>query len=529
MRGSIFYTVGIACAGGIFMGSFFDFGWASIILPVVIGIAFFVAKSLVKQKSLSLFFILGTACVSFAAGAARLEKSEMYVSPLGQYENKKVSIEGKIIREPEIRETVIHLYVEPVNVEKLDEYVLVTADRSAFRGDLMHGDQVAVRGTLKKPEEFETETGRMFDYASFLKAKNVHYVMNFAEVRKVKESDSILSNLYQGKQAFIEAIERNIKEPHSGLGEGILLGVKSVLGERLEKSFRETGIIHIVVLSGYNVMIVVETMLYLLAFVFCPRTRLLIGLVAIGLFALLVGFSATVVRASIMAALLLVARTTGRTYAVLRALMLAGIAMLFINPYLLVHDPGFQLSFLATLGLILFSPYMEKKLTRIPEAFGMRKIMTATLSTQLCVLPLLLYQTGLFSAVSILVNLLALPAVPFAMLFTFLTGFTGLLIPAFGKLFGFIAYLLLEYIMRIAEFFGGLPIASFNVAAFPFWIVVLAYACLGYLLWLLARKENEYAEFDVFQANDDYTDWTLETLEAKTPDAASVPRSFPFR
>ena len=166
----------------------------------------------------------------------------------------------------------------------------------------------------------------------------------------------MLAILFIFKQKFIKALEAVIPEPQAGLGEGLLLGVNEALGDELKTAFRKTGIIHIVVLSGYNVMIVAEAIMRLLAFWFTPWIRLLIGLIAIGGFAFLVGLGPTVVRASLMAALILVARATGRHYAVLRSLMFAGLVMLIFNPHLLVFDPGFQLSFLATLALIWLAP-----------------------------------------------------------------------------------------------------------------------------------------------------------------------------
>jgi len=150
----------------------------------------------------------------------------------------------------------------------------------------------------------------------------------------------------------MRSIEAVIPEPQVGLAEGLLLGVKQALGDELEVVFRKTGIIHIVVLSGYNVMLVVIFITYVLSYVLPYRARVPFGILAIVCFAVLVGLSATVVRASIMASLILFARATGRTYAVMRALCFAGVIMVLINPYLLVYDVGFQLSFLATLGLI---------------------------------------------------------------------------------------------------------------------------------------------------------------------------------
>jgi competence protein ComEC len=299
----------------------------------------------------------------------------------------------------------------------------------------------------------------------------------------------------------------------------VLLGVKRALGEDLERTFRETGIIHIVVLSGYNVMIVVSALTYLLTFLFFPRTRMIIGISAIFTFALLVGLSATVVRACIMAVLLLIAQTTGRTYAVLRALVLAGVVMLLTNPYLLVHDPGFQLSFLATLGLILLSPYIEKRLTRIPETLGVRGFVTATLATQLFVLPLLLYHTGLFSVVSIFVNVLVLPMVPVAMLLTFLTGTLGMVSHTLGILVGFLAHVSLAYIIKVAELFGAFLLASFSAPAFPFWVVVLAYGAMAVGIVYFFRKDGEVK---ATQVENDYEGWVIEEEKETPPETQSV-------
>ncbi|MCB9810775.1 ComEC/Rec2 family competence protein, partial [Candidatus Nomurabacteria bacterium] len=249
----------------------------------------------------------------------------------------------------------------------------------------------------------------------------------FAEVEVVDhdKGNLVISKLLNFKSAFMDNLEKVIAEPAVGLGEGLLLGVKQALGDELEEAFRKTGIIHIVVLSGYNIMLVVAFVMLVLGYFLSRRWRTVFGILAIISFALLVGLSATVVRASIMASLLLIAQATGRIYLVLRALLVAGFIMLLFNPLLLVYDVGFQLSFMATLGLILLTPQLERLFTKIPNLAGARMFLTATIATQIAVLPLLLYQIGQFSVVSVLVNLLVLPMVPVAMLLTFITGMLG--------------------------------------------------------------------------------------------------------
>lgn len=544
MGSVLFYTLGIAFTSGIFLCSFFDIGGGGTALLFCMGMACLVAWRITSSRWNAPLFLIGIGFVCFALGTLRMYVADLYVSPLTPYENKAVVLEGSIAQEPEIRDSSIHVYIEPKgDDERGDERILVFVDRFKQRSeDLSYGDVVRVEGKLSRPESFVADGGRVFDYPGFLKSKGVEFVVYRGEVSVLaQEQDTFFGDLFRGKQKFMETFEHAVPEPYAGLGEGLLLGVKRALGNDLEATFRETGIIHIVVLSGYNIMIVVEFVMFFLSFVFFPRTRMIVGLGVIVLFALLVGLSATVVRASLMAGLLIVARGTGRTYAVLRALMLAGVGMLIHNPYLLVHDPGFQLSFLATLALILVAPHIESRLTLIPELWGTRSFLTATLATQIFVLPLLLYHMGLVSVLSVFVNVLVLPMVPIAMLFTFITGIVGMFSSTLGLISGFFAYLSLAYIIKVAGFFGSFSFASFSIDAFPFWIVILSYLLYWYVLFRLAQNEAEtfhtvmspkITQERTEEIINDYEGWVIEEAKESPRERRSLSRGdsdFPFR
>ena len=471
---------------GIFARSVLSFALPEILLLAVLSLALLLVGRRGANASSAPFVL----CVSlflflFACGALRMEwaswseSNPAFEARLGTEEQ----FEGIIVREVEEKERTVHAYVE---IE--GEIVLVIADRGV---PLSYGEVVQVTGVLKRPETFATELGRTFNYPGYLQARGVHYVLPYAEVQVVdhEKGNLLFRHLLQFKQRFIHSIEMVLQEPHAGLSVGLLLGVKQSLGE-LEDVFRTAGITHIVVLSGYNIMLVVLFVTYVLSFLLPWRLRLVCGLVAIALFACMVGLSATVLRASIMAGLILVAKLFGRTYAVVRALMLTGCLMLVFNPYLLVFDVGFQLSFIATLGLILFAPHLERYVEFMPKALGLREFLTATVATQLFVLPILLYQIGEFSAVAVIVNLLVLPMVPVAMLLTFATGMIGLVSVPLAQVCGYLAYASLWYIIEVARFFAGLPFASFTFPPFSFVLVVAAYGALGFVLYLLHTRVN---------------------------------------
>src|SRR5690606_14946816 len=206
------------------------------------------------------------------------------------------------------------------------------------------------------------------------------------------------------REKYVSSIQKILPEPHASLGAGITIGAADTLGEKWENRFRDTGTIQIVVLSGYNVAIVTETTMRLLSFLPLAISSAL-GAVGILLFVIVTGASATIVRAGIMAAIALFARFTGREASSLRLLALAVVGMLLWNPLILFHDPSFQLSVLATLGLILLTPIVSKYLSWVTEKVGLREIISATLATQIFVLPFLIWMTGNVSLISPVANL----------------------------------------------------------------------------------------------------------------------------
>jgi competence protein ComEC len=479
-----------ALIGGFSVGIFIAAVYAQWEIDVWFFILLGTALLVVATRRRSLFstrYVVLSALflLAFAAGYWR---TELYADSLEsdsfRHQETEVTFEAVVIREPDEREMSKLLYVSTGEID-----VLVIVDR--FQ-KVAYGDRLLVVGRLETPTSFETDLGRTFDYRGYLNAQGVTYMVRYGEIEVLAsgQGSPLIASLLTFKSFFLESIENGLPEPQAGLAQGLLLGVKRALGDELEQAFRSTGIIHIVVLSGYNIMLVVAFTLYILSFVFPWRGRLLFGLLAIVAFALMVGLSATVVRASIMAALALIARSFGRTYAVIRALLFAGMLMLILNPYLLVYDTGFQLSFMATLGLILVSPHLEQTLRRVPAIVGVREFLVATLATQLFVLPILLYQIGEFSVVSVMVNVLVLPMVPVAMLATFLMVVTGLVWSVLSLPLVWLAYGALTYIVMVPTFFASLPFASFVVPSFPFWVVVLSYGVIGYGLYRLYRPSE---------------------------------------
>ena len=344
---------------------------------------------------------------------------------------------------------------------------------------------------LKKPLQFETDTGHTFDYPKFLLAHRVTHTMSFARVSVLEErgTEDVLGVLISVKNTLVENIERILPDPEAPLLAGLLLGERQSLGSELYTSFQKAGVVHMIVLSGYNVSLVVHALLKITELVLPRLASFSVAGLGIVLFALMTGASETTIRASLMAGVLILAHVLRRPHHALRALLIAGALMVMINPYLLLYDLSFQLSFLATGGIILFSDIFSKRFTFLPTSFGIRDIAGATIAAQLAVLPILVSSLGSVSVVSPVANILVLVAVPWAMLF----GFIAILLAFVGAWiaypFTIVSYALLTYILELSVWFGDLPFAAITIPPSGVFVASLLLLVLyGVLIKMFIKK-----------------------------------------
>ncbi|MAZ67317.1 hypothetical protein CL652_00930 [bacterium] len=471
----------VAFTLGIAWRSLYDFGWAFIFMLVVTAVLAFVIRALgVVRTATTSFMLIGLLFV--AIGVARMHIAVPQIV-LDERLGSKVSFVGTVVREPDVRETYTNLILES---EDFAHRILVRAPQYQ---DFRYKDEVRITGKLDIPKNFEGDTGRVFNYQGYLAKDDIRYIISFPEVEILVRSETLTGFLFKLKRTYLDSLKRFLPEPSAALAGGITVGERRSLGEELTQAFRDTGLIHIVVLSGYNIAIIVMFISAVLAFL-PEKPRFTVAIIAIALFTILVGASSTVVRAALMGSIGAVGAMVKRTYSALHALIIAGFVMLLWNPYLLVYDPSFQLSFVATLGLLLGAPLLVPSLKFIPEKFALREIIAATVATQIAVLPLLAYMMGEVSLVALAVNALVLPIVPLAMLVVFLAGVAGLANYAVATLFAIVAHGLLTYMIKVVETFAVLPFAKVALPQFSLWIVGLAYVILGGWIVVLARRKS---------------------------------------
>jgi competence protein ComEC len=405
---------------------------------------------------------------------------------LAPYADRTAVVAGSVADDPDKRATSLHvtLQVESINGQEAPHGKLLAL--LPRESNVAYGDKVEVRGLIELPQTFETQTGRMFDYPGYLRVRGISAVMQQAAVRaQWPAGTTFIGSLYALKHTFEDSLQQNIAEPDVSLLEGMLLGERGGFSQELLQAFIIVGLIHIVVLSGSNISIVAEGVFRLLgAIPRLPRAYIFaLGFIAILLFALMVGGGAATVRAVIMGAIAIVARYLRRPQAALRALIVAAVLMALWNPLAPLYDNGFILSVLATFGLITLSPWVEKKLARVPAwaHFNLRSIVASTLAVEAFILPALLYTSGYLSLVSVPVNALVLPLVPLVMLVGFAAGLLGLLHPWLAFVPALAAQFVLKLILLITQGAAALPFAAAIIAPFPWWVAVAVYIPLTLL------------------------------------------------
>ncbi|OHA20630.1 MAG: hypothetical protein A2836_01300 [Candidatus Taylorbacteria bacterium RIFCSPHIGHO2_01_FULL_45_63] len=496
MAERIFYIVIGSFVLGVTTGSFVLVPESAFLFFILLGFVIFLYFLFLLRHGGEWRIVLCISLLFFSFGAGLWRISFFHEASknesVAKLFNRSVAIEGVVSGEPDRRETSLRFVVRTdFRMEGQEEVpfkatILVVTDPYQI---ISYGDLVRVSGLFQKPTNFDTENGRQFDYVSYLAKDGICCQFFRPEISVVAsgKGNVVLSFLYDIKNMFVGSISRILSEPEGSLLSGIILGAKHGLPQTLLDAFKTAGVIHIVVLSGYNITLVAAGFSKLFSFL-SRRFRFIVPLLAILGFTLMTGASATAVRASLMAALVIFAKTIGRNYDMSRALLVAGTLMILHNPAILVFDPSFQLSVLATLALIYLSPVISQKLLFIPERFGFREIVSSTVSTQIFVLPFLMWMTGQVSLIALPVNFLILVIIPMTMFFGFAAGFLGIISHTLALPVAFVSYLFLHYIVKVVEIASKIPFASVHFISPHFYAVIIAYVILVFLIWRINRS-----------------------------------------
>lgn len=466
------------------------YGYALVVASVIFCIGYS------KKKFFTVSILLSMSIVSGVLGAMRYAYDDMKIQlPYEEIIGTRVTFEGSIIDEVEKKP---HSQRFIIQESYTGTHILVSTD---IYPRYIYGDTVAVTGTLEKPENFLTDQGKEFDYISYLAKDKIYYTISFADVllHGHRAPSKIKEILFSFKNILEKHIRSVVREPESTFLAGIALGSRTGISPELRDNFITTGTIHIVALSGYNISIVAKYIQDFFGIFLSFYFSLIAGAIGVLFFVLMTGAQATAVRAGIMAILVILARGTGRTYELSRALFIAGFLMILHNPMVLAFDVSFQLSFLATLGIIFWNPicneWLGKKDNEVPAVKWtirvkreLRDIIATTIAAQIMVLPFIVYTMGTLSIVSLPINVIILPFIPVAMALGFIIALLGFVGSWIVMPLGLVVTLLLAGVLFVIEHGAQFPHAMVTVSHMPIGICIGIYVVLGWYIYVWRKS-----------------------------------------
>lgn len=397
-------------------------------------------------------------------------------------------ITGRLVEAPDYRDNYTNLRVQVKAVDTGDGDLPVSGlllVRASNNQVFHYGDILRLRGKLKTPPENED-----FSYRDYLAGKNIHSYMSSAEVTILpgRDGNPVAVALSEFKDKTLENIYRLFPDPESSLLAGILLGVDTGLTQELQQAFKDTGTAHIIAISGFNISIIAGLFVTFFSKFLGPRRGALLAIIGIIFYTILVGGEAAVVRAAIMGGLALFAKQVGRRQFALNTLLAVALLMCLWNP-LYIWDVGFQLSFFATLGLVLyadpFSQFANRIITRYfptstaekaAELFS--EFVLLTLAAQVTTIPIMAYHFQRISLVSFIANPFILPVQPAVMILGGLAVLLSLVWFPLGQVAAWVAWPFVVYTIRLVELFDRVPHGTIFLGKLSIWFVIAIYAAL---------------------------------------------------
>ncbi len=387
---------------------------------------------------LSLFILVG-AVYSSARGESFANK---FVPTGGT-----LNFQGFVANNPTPQGNYQNLYIQ-TKFSGADVKVLVKASRYP---EFHYGDLIIVNGAVKKPEPES--------YAQYLAKEGMSAVVPYPKLDLTAENQGVpfKSFLFNLKNSIVDEFGKVLPSEESAFLSGLVAGERSDFSADFKSAMQTSGTTHLVALSGYNVTIIVLGAMAIFTTFLKRKTALIFTSFFLISFVLMTGAEASVVRAAVMGALMIIARESGRIFNVRNAVVLAGLIMVLLNPKVLVFDAGFELSFLALLGIIYLKPAFQK-VFRMKEGSGVlswRENLLTTSAAQLMVAPILIQSFGNLSPISLISNVLILELIPFTTALGFGVALLSKISYYLLLISGWIIWPLLKIETGLIRFFGG--------------------------------------------------------------------------
>lgn len=452
-----------------------------------------IALALWKVKDMFGFLLAGIVIFYLMGSLYYLYTYNQNTYKFSDYAGEQVYIRGYIDSAPDADsyKVVYELKTEEVSIgdwssepDRLKGRILLTTPKGDG-GFIDYGREVMVSGTLNIPKGSTNPEG--FNYRTYLSHNGISATL-FAMEYNLRLGEENRGNflvklgLYM-RSRIVYVINESLPPQQAGLLNGMLIGYKQDLSEEVQDAFSDSGLSHIMAVSGSNVAFIILPLVFIFGKLKIRQKYANISIIAIlMIFTLITGFEPSVLRAVIMAAVILIGQIIWRETEVFTSISFAALLLLFYNPGILFNI-GFQLSFAATISLVLFYKYIKEKLSfKFLPSFVV-DVLAATISAQIGVLPITVFYFNKVSVVSILSNLLVVPIVEFITILGSLMALLGQIHVGLSILIGYINNVLLSFVLLVTKFSASMPWSVITLTTPSVILVICYYAAITYFFW----------------------------------------------
>ncbi|MDD2908111.1 MAG: ComEC/Rec2 family competence protein [Candidatus Gracilibacteria bacterium] len=472
---NIFVFSGIFYLIGIFITNL-DFGLTTSLLVLLFLVVLFLLL-FIKTKIyiiLSIFSIISFLLGIFISNLnlIQIKKNNDFINSF----TDKTTIETQIKKIDKITDkyTVYIGKLIKINNENIDENIFLEIYLNG-NYKLENKTKISFESKIYRFEEFNG-----FDYEKYMLSKELYfktYPYNYEKISEEKEN-IIIKEINDTRKKMLEIISTIYTRDEATFLGGILLGARESLPKELSTNFNNSGLTHIIAVSGFNITIIIIFFGYIVKSLPSILKTIIMSLLIV-IFTILVGLGAAVIRAAIMGIIGYIVVNSGRKGDTLAIIILTLVIMVSFSPLSLNYDISLQLSFLAVLGIIYTEKYIEKIFHFLPNFFEIKTAFCLTISAMIFTLPIMLFNFGQVSIISPISNLLVIWTIPIIMSIGFMSILSYILNPFLGIIIGYFSLILLKWDLLIVNFFGS---SKYSIIKYDFGLYKNYYEIIYFLV-----------------------------------------------
>jgi competence protein ComEC len=504
MRRPAFYAL-ILFTIGILFGSFFDLPTFLLFSILILALFFSVLLLLRKdQKSANVFIIISLIWAGFFR--YELLTKDFPQNHISNYLslNRPVTITGKIKDEPDVREnkTFLRVQAQTLSTGKTSiatsGQIILKIKEPTLEFD--YADKIKFEGFLYEPSPRRNPGA--FDYKKYLSRKRIYGMVTLSKADKVEIIQREPGNIYFSKiviplrKWILGVFGKTLSGNHKALLSGFLLGDTRDIPKEIYNMFRDTGTVHLLAVSGSNVWLVIAIIFGFLSLLRLPKIpTTLIILICIFIFANLVHNDPPVVRAGIMASVVLVGILLYKDTELVNLVSFSALVILLFSP-LYLFDVGFQLSFASVFGIVLLIPKISQVISKYVNKSHKKLWRWVILpclvssSVEIILFPILAYYFNMVPLITVVANLFIVPLASLSIILSCFTLFSATFSSLLATIFSASNWLCLDCILRLNTFFATLPIAKLVVPSPSIFSFIVYYLFVWLLLSSIAQKRK---------------------------------------